>query len=69
MSWKDEQVWTGQLDELSSIIKENKLTRTVLIVVGEAVGARKNRSWLYDDKWHHIFRKKNKDPKGVNLLN
>ncbi|CAM1374659.1 precorrin-4 C(11)-methyltransferase [Tenacibaculum xiamenense] len=60
VSWKDEQVWTGKLDELTSIIKENKLTRTVLIVVGEAVGARKNRSWLYDDKWHHIFRKKGK---------
>ncbi|NQY05698.1 MAG: precorrin-4 C(11)-methyltransferase [Flavobacteriaceae bacterium] len=60
VSWKDEQVWTGKLEELSKIIKENKLTRTVLIVVGEAVGARKNRSWLYDDKWHHIFRKKAK---------
>lgn len=58
VSWKDEEVWTGTLDELTKIIKENKLTRTVLIVVGEAVGARKNRSWLYDDKWYHIFRKK-----------
>ncbi|OEJ99145.1 precorrin-4 C(11)-methyltransferase [Flavivirga aquatica] len=60
VSWEDEQVWTGTLKELTSIIKENKLTRTVLIVVGEAVGARKNRSWLYDDKWQHIFRKKSK---------
>ena len=58
VSWKDEQVWTGQLSELSQIIKDNKLTRTVLIIVGEAVGARKNRSWLYGDNWHHIFRKK-----------
>ncbi len=60
VSWKDEQVWTGTLEELSKIIKENKLTRTVLIVVGDAIGARKNRSWLYDDKWHHIFRKRQK---------
>ncbi len=60
VSWEDEEVWTGKLSELTTIIKENKLTRTVLIVVGEAVGARKNRSWLYDDKWHHIFRKKDK---------
>lgn len=60
VSWEDEEVWTGKLSELTTIIKENKLTRTVLIVVGEAVGARKNRSWLYDDKWHHIFRKKEK---------
>jgi precorrin-4 methylase len=60
VSWKDEQVWTGKLTELAKIIKENKLTRTVLIIVGEAVGARKNRSWLYDDQWNHIFRKKEK---------
>jgi precorrin-4 methylase len=61
VSWEDEEVWTGTLSELTTIIKKNKLTRTVLIVVGEAVGARKNRSWLYDDKWHHIFRKKEKE--------
>ncbi|MFC5045042.1 precorrin-4 C(11)-methyltransferase [Aquimarina hainanensis] len=60
VSWEDEAVWTGTLGELTAIIKENKLTRTVLIVVGEAIGARKNRSWLYDEKWHHIFRKKEK---------
>ena len=32
-----------------------------MIVVGEAIGARKNRSWLYDEKWNHIFRKKEKE--------
>ncbi|MCX2481345.1 precorrin-4 C(11)-methyltransferase [Pedobacter sp. MC2016-15] len=58
VSWKDEKVWTGTLDGLSKIIKDNKLTRTVLVIVGEAIGARKNRSWLYGDNWHHIFRKK-----------
>ena len=60
VSWKDEQVWTGKLRELSSIVDHNKLSRTVLIIVGEAVGARKNRSWLYGDNWYHIFRKKGK---------
>lgn len=60
VSWEDEQVWTGTLKDLTRIIKDNKLTRTVLIVVGEAIGARKNRSWLYDNKWQHIFRKKDK---------
>lgn len=62
VSWKDEKVWTGKLEDLSQIIKDNKLTRTVLIIVGEAIGARKNRSWLYGDNWYHIFRKKD----GVN---
>ncbi|WP_103071771.1 precorrin-4 C(11)-methyltransferase [Aquimarina sediminis] len=65
VSWEDEEVWTGTLVELTTIIKKNKLTRTVLIVVGEAVGARKNRSWLYDDKWHHIFRKKEKTTSSI----
>lgn len=60
VSWKDEKVWTGRLDELEQIIKDNKLSRTVLLIVGEAVGARKNRSWLYGDNWYHIFRKKEK---------
>ncbi len=60
VSWPDEKVWIGTLSELTQIIKTNKLSRTVMIVVGEAIGARKNRSWLYDDKWHHIFRKKEK---------
>ncbi len=60
VSWPDEQVWIGQLSELTTLIKTNKLTRTVMIIVGEAIGARKNRSWLYDDNWHHIFRKKEK---------
>ena len=64
VSWKDEQVWTGKLSELAEIVKENKLSRTVLIIVGEAIGARKNRSWLYGDNWYHIFRKKDK-PKAI----
>ncbi|MTI33552.1 precorrin-4 C(11)-methyltransferase [Xanthovirga aplysinae] len=62
VSWKDERVWTGQLDELSEIIRDNKLKRTVLIIVGEAIGKRSGRSMLYDPSWHHIFRKKEKSP-------
>lgn len=58
VSWKDEQVFVGKLADLAQIMKENKLTRTVMIIVGEAIGARKNRSWLYGDNWNHIFRKK-----------
>jgi precorrin-4 C11-methyltransferase len=56
ISWEDEQVWTGELRDLERIVKENKLTRTTLIVVGDAIGARKNRSKLYDASHKHIFR-------------
>lgn len=58
ISWPDEHVWTGELRDLERIVKENKLTRTTLIVVGHAIGARKNRSRLYDASHKHLFRAK-----------
>jgi precorrin-4 C11-methyltransferase len=56
VTWDDEQIFTGRLDELAAIIRSNKLTRTVLIIVGAAIGARQNRSHLYNPAWKHIFR-------------
>ena len=55
-TWEDEEVFTGQLQDLAAIIKSSKKTRTVLIIVGQAIGARKNRSQLYSPDWKHIFR-------------
>ncbi len=56
ISWKDEEVFQGKLKDLAQIVKKSKKTRTVLIVVGHAIGARKNRSQLYSPEWKHIFR-------------
>ncbi|MCW2119677.1 precorrin-4 C(11)-methyltransferase [Flavobacterium sp. 7A] len=56
LTWKDEAVYTGKLKDLAQIVKDSKKTRTVLIVVGKAIGARKNRSYLYSPEWKHIFR-------------
>ena len=56
ISWKDEEIYQGTLENLANIVKESKKTRTVLIVVGHAIGARKNRSELYNPEWKHIFR-------------
>lgn len=56
ISWKDEEIFQGKLENLAQIVKESKKTRTVLIVVGHAIGARKNRSQLYSPEWKHIFR-------------
>jgi len=56
VTWDDEEIYTGQLADLAALIREHKLTRTVLIVVGAAIGARKNRSQLYHPEWKHIFR-------------
>lgn len=56
ISWKDEEIFQGKLENLADIVKQSKKTRTVLIVVGHAIGARKNRSQLYSPEWKHIFR-------------
>jgi precorrin-4 C11-methyltransferase len=56
VTWDDEEIYTGQLADLAALIRQHKLTRTVLIVVGAAIGARKNRSQLYHPDWKHIFR-------------
>ncbi|WP_205125501.1 SAM-dependent methyltransferase, partial [Flammeovirga kamogawensis] len=56
LTWKDEEIYEGKLSDLAKIVKDSKKTRTVLIVVGKAIGARKNRSQLYSPDWQHIFR-------------
>ncbi|RFM32953.1 precorrin-4 C(11)-methyltransferase [Chitinophaga silvisoli] len=56
VTWKDEAVFTGQLQDLAQIIRDNKLTLTTLVIVGDAIGARKNRSHLYSPAWKHTFR-------------
>ncbi len=56
LTWKDEAIYEGKLHELAQIVKKSKKTRTVLIIVGKAIRARKNRSQLYNPEWKHIFR-------------
>lgn len=56
VTWPDERVFTGRLDELVSIVQAQQLTRTTLIVVSPALGARRGRSHLYDPAKGHRFR-------------
>ena len=56
VTWKDEEIYKGTLNNLAKIVKDSKKTRTVLIIVGHAIGARKNRSQLYSPDYKHIFR-------------
>ncbi len=56
VTWPEERVFTGTLAELSGIVRTQALTRTTLIVVGAAIGARRNRSHLYDGGKAHGFR-------------
>ncbi|MCH2225610.1 MAG: precorrin-4 C(11)-methyltransferase [Crocinitomicaceae bacterium] len=56
VTWTDEEIYKGTLSNLAKIVKDSKKTRTVLIIVGHAIGARKNRSQLYSPDYKHIFR-------------
>jgi precorrin-4 C11-methyltransferase len=58
LTWQEEKIWRGKLKDLAKIVKENELTLTTMIVVGEAIDNRKNRSKLYDPTFRHIFREK-----------
>jgi precorrin-4 C11-methyltransferase len=61
VTWPDERVYTGRLDELAAIVRERELTRTTLIVVSPALGARGGRSHLYDPAKGHGFRAPRKE--------
>lgn len=56
LTWKDERIYRGELKNLAAIIKDNKLTLTTMIVVGEAIDNRKGLSKLYSSHFHHLFR-------------
>lgn len=57
LTWKDEQIYRGELQHLAQIIKEHRLTLTTMIVVGEAIDNRAGLSRLYADEFKHIYRK------------
>jgi precorrin-4 C11-methyltransferase len=56
VSWPDEKIVVTELRRLAEEMKNQQFTRTTLIVVGAAVGGRRNRSRLYDKTHGHIFR-------------
>ena len=56
VTWEDERIWRGELKDLADIIRDNKLTRTVLILVGDALQNKGTRSRLYHPRWRHLFR-------------
>ncbi|MFR9648963.1 MAG: precorrin-4 C(11)-methyltransferase [Rikenellaceae bacterium] len=57
LTWPEERIYRGELKDLTSIVKDNNLTLTTMIVVGEAIDNRKGLSRLYADEFKHIFRR------------
>lgn len=57
VSWPDEKIFTGQLNQLAEIMRREKITMTALILVGKFLTAHGHKSRLYDKTFSHSFRK------------
>lgn len=62
VTWPDERLIRGRLDELAELLRKEKITKTALLLVGEAVRergkrAKHTRSKLYDPAFSHEYRK------------
>ena len=56
-TWPDQTILTGTLADIAGKVREAKITRTALILVGRVLGAAHFReSALYDPGHRHIFR-------------
>lgn len=59
-TWPDEKVFRGTVDTLPQMAKENGITKTALILVGDFLGDTYERSKLYDPAFTHEFREASK---------
>jgi len=59
-SWPEEKIVRGTVSQLANMAKENNITKTALILVGEFLGTRYERSKLYDPGFTHEFREATK---------
>ncbi|MGE3808214.1 MAG: precorrin-4 C(11)-methyltransferase [Gemmataceae bacterium] len=62
VTWPDERIVETTLDQLAASIAAEGFTRTTLILVGQALGARARRSHLYDQTHGHLFRPRRRAP-------
>ena len=56
LTWPDQRIYRGQLKDLASIVHDNHLTLTTMLVVGEAIDNRHGLSRLYDGSFSHLYR-------------
>jgi precorrin-4 C11-methyltransferase len=61
VGWPDEKIIVTTLAEMADEVRRHCLTRTTLLLVGEAIGGRRNRSRLYDRSHGHLFRPRSRD--------
>ena len=56
LTWPEERIWRGRLIDLARLVRENGLSLTTLLVVGEAIDNRSGLSCLYDKSFSHLYR-------------
>lgn len=56
-TWKDEKKVVTTLENLEKAGKENGISKTALVLAGDFLGDKYNRSKLYDGSFTHEFRK------------
>ncbi len=57
LTWPDQKIYRGQLQDLAKIVHDHNLTLTTMLVVGEAIDNRQGLSELYNKYFTHLFRK------------
>ncbi len=55
-SWPQELIIRGTLEDIAGQIKEHRITRSALILVGDFLGDKYDLSFLYDGAFSHGFR-------------
>jgi len=55
-TWPDEKIFRCTIENLSRTMKDNNITKTALILVGNFLGNDYERSELYNPKFTHEFR-------------
>ena len=55
-TWQDEKVVRTTVKDLEKSAKENNITKTALITIGDFLGSKYDRSKLYDPSFSHEFR-------------
>lgn len=56
ITWQDEHIYRGQLQDLAKIVSDNNLVTKTLIIVGEAIGNREGLSKLYANRFKHLLK-------------
>ena len=63
-SWNDQKIILGTLQTIASKVKKAKITKTAIIIIGEAIDPQQYEfSKLYDKEFSHGYRKANIKPK------